>query len=113
MRRLTPYAVAGGGVIAITAVMWLINSLTSVPGLSAIFLLLILWLGARWGRGPAVAGSVAAFLFYDFFFVPPVNTFNVGGPANVLELIVLLAAALVTRQLAASSRRSRCSAGEP
>jgi two-component system sensor histidine kinase KdpD len=109
-RRFAPYAVAIGGVIAITAVIWLINSQTSVPGLSTIYLLLILWLGARWGRGPAVVGSIGAFLFYDFFFVPPVNTFNVGGAANLLELIVLLAAALVTSQLAASSRRSRATA---
>ena len=109
-RRFAPYAVAIAGVIAITAVVWLINSLTSVPGLSAIYLLLILWLGARWGRGPAVIGSIGAFLLYDFFFVPPVNTFTVRDSANVLELFVLLAAALVTSQLAASSRRSRATA---
>jgi two-component system sensor histidine kinase KdpD len=109
-RRVAPYAVAIGGVIAITAVIWLINSVTSVPGVSAIYLLLILWLGARWGRGPAVVGSIGAFFFYDFFFVPPVNTFTVRDSANVLELIVLLAAALVTSQLAASSRRSRATA---
>jgi two-component system sensor histidine kinase KdpD len=109
-RRFAPYAVALGGVIAITAAIRLINSQTSVPGLSALYLLLILWLGARWGRGPAIAGSVAAFLFYDFFFVPPVNTFTVGGTANLLELIVLLAAALVTSQMSASSRRSRATA---
>src|ERR1700676_2063762 len=105
-RRLGPYALALGGALAVTAAIELVTSLASVPGLSAIYLLLVLWLGARWGRGPAVAGSVGAFLFYDFFFVPPVNTFTVGGPANLLELIVLLAAALVTSQLAASSRRS-------
>src|SRR6202521_4201435 len=97
--RLGPYGVAIGGVMAVTAVVWLIKSQTSVLGLSAIYLLLVLWLGARWGRGPAVAGSFGAFLFYDFFFVPPVNTFTVGGPANLLELIVLRAAPLVTRQL--------------
>ncbi len=108
--RLAPYAVAIGGVIAITAVIWLISSKTSVPGLSAIYLLLILWLGARWGRGPALVGSVGAFLSYDFFFVPPVNTFTVRDSANVLELIVLLAVALVTSQLAASLRRSRATA---
>jgi two-component system sensor histidine kinase KdpD len=107
---LAPYAVAIGGVIAITAVIWLISSKTSVPGLSAIYLLLILWLGARWGRGPALVGSVGAFLSYDFFFVPPVNTFTVRDSANVLELIVLLAVALVTSQLAASLRRSRATA---
>jgi len=110
MRRLAPYAVAIGGVIVITAAIELIGSLASVQGLSAMYLLLVLWLGARWGRGPAVAGSVAAFLLYDFFFVPPVGTFTVRGPAELLELVVLLAIALVTSQLAASLRRTHASA---
>jgi two-component system, OmpR family, sensor histidine kinase KdpD len=108
--RFAPYAVAIGGVIGVTAAIGLISSVASVPGLSALYLLLILWLGARWGRGPAVAGSIAAFLLYDFFFVPPVNTFTVAAPAGLLELIVLLAVALVTSQLASSLRRSRATA---
>jgi two-component system sensor histidine kinase KdpD len=109
-RRLAPYAVAIGGAIVITAAIELIMSLAPVAGLSAIYLLLVLWLGARWGRGPAVAGSVAAFLLYDFFFVPPVGTFTVAGTAQLLELVVLLSVALVTSQLAASLRRARASA---
>jgi two-component system sensor histidine kinase KdpD len=110
MRRLAPYAIAISGVIGTTAAIGLISSLASIPGLSAIYLLVVLWLGARWGRGPAVAGSVAAFLLYDFFFVPPVGTFTVRGPAELLELVVLLAVALVTSQLAASLRRTHASA---
>jgi two-component system, OmpR family, sensor histidine kinase KdpD len=109
-RRLAPYAIAIGGVIGITAAIGLIASLASVAGLSAVYLLLVLWLGARWGRGPAIAGSLAAFLLYDFFFVPPVGTFTVRGPAELLELVVLLAVALVTSQLAASLRRTHASA---
>jgi two-component system sensor histidine kinase KdpD len=110
MRRVAPYAVAIGGVIAITAAIELITSLAAVPGLSALYLLLVLWLGARWGRGPAVAASLAAFLLYDFFFVPPVGAFSVRGPAELLELVVLLAVALVTSQLAASLRRTHAGA---
>jgi two-component system, OmpR family, sensor histidine kinase KdpD len=110
MNRLGPYAVAIGGVIGITAAIGLLRSLGPVPALSTVYLLLVLWLGARWGRGPAVAGSIAAFLAYDFFFVPPAYTLNVGGPAGLLELIVLLAAALVTSQLAASLRHARAGA---
>jgi two-component system sensor histidine kinase KdpD len=110
MRRLAPYAVAIGGVIVATAAIGLIGSLASVAGLSALYLLLVLWLGARWGRGPAVAGSFAAFLLYDFFFVPPVGTFTVRGPGELLELVVLLAVALVTSQLAGSLRRTEARA---
>jgi two-component system sensor histidine kinase KdpD len=109
-RRLAPYSVAIVGALLITGAIALISSRTSVPGLSAFYLLLVLWLGARWGRGPAVTGSVAAFLLYDYFFVPPVGTFTVSGPREFLELVVLLAVALVTSQLAASLRRTQASA---
>lgn len=110
MRRLAPYLVAIGGAVAVTVVIGLLTAIATVSGLSAFYLLLVLWLGARWGRGPAVAGSVAAFLLYDFFFVPPVGTFSVRGPAELLELVVLLAVALVTSQLASSLGRAQAAA---
>lgn len=87
--------------------IWAIQQRTSVAGLSALYLLLVLWLGARWGRWPAVLASMLAFLLYDFFLVPPVFTFAVRGPAELVELVVLLAVALVTGQLAASLRRTQ------
>jgi len=107
MRRLGPYAIAVGGAVAITLAIALVTSSANVPGLSAVYLLLVLWIAARWGRGPAVAGSIAAFLLYDFFLVPPVGTFAVNAPSQVFELVVLLAVALVTSQLAASIRRAQ------
>jgi two-component system, OmpR family, sensor histidine kinase KdpD len=110
VRRLAPYAIAIGGSFLITAAIGLITARAAISGLSAVYLLLVLWLGVRWGRGPAVTGSVAAFLLYDFFFVPPVGTFSVRGPAELLELGVLLAVALVTSQLAASLRLAHATA---
>ena len=109
-RRVAPYTVAIAGAVVVTAAIGLISSRFQVPGLSAFYLLLVLWLGATWGRGPAVAGSVAAFLLYDFFFVPPVGTFAVRGQSELLELFVLLAVALVTGQLAGSLRRAQSAA---
>ena len=58
----------------------------------------------------AVVGSLAAFLLYDYFFMPPVGTLTVSGPRELLELILLLAVALVTGQLAASLHRTQSSA---
>jgi two-component system sensor histidine kinase KdpD len=109
-RRLAPYAIALAGAVAVTAAIGVVDALASVGGLSVLYVLLVLWLAARWGGGPAVAGSVASFLLYDWFFVPPVGTFTVRGPAELLELIVLLAVALVTSQLASSLRRSQATA---
>jgi two-component system sensor histidine kinase KdpD len=107
LRRALPYGLAVAGSVAITAAIAVVQALTSAAGLETVYLLLVLWLGARWGRWPAVTASVCAFLLYDFFFVPPVGTFTVRGPSELLELVVLLAVALVTGQLAASLRRTR------
>jgi two-component system sensor histidine kinase KdpD len=110
IRRLGPYAVAVAAAGATTAVIGLLAPSATPSALSSLYLLPVLWLAARWGRGPAITGSVAAFLLYDFYFVPPVGTFTVRGPAEVLELAVLLAVALVTSQLAASQRRAQATA---
>lgn len=108
--RLLPYAVALGGAVAVTGAIAVVDAVGSVGGLSVLYVLLVLWIAARWGRGSALAASVASFLLYDFFFVPPVGTFTVRGPAELLELIVLLAVAVVTSQLASSLRRSQATA---
>jgi two-component system, OmpR family, sensor histidine kinase KdpD len=106
-RRSAPFAIALAGAIVITGVIGVAGVIGPTAGLSALYLLFVLWLGASWGRGPAIAASIAAFLLYDFFFVPPAGTFAVRGPAELLELVVLLAVALVTSQLAASLRRAQ------
>jgi two-component system sensor histidine kinase KdpD len=106
LRRALPYGLAVAGSVVITSAIAEVQLLTSVTGLETVYLLLVLWLGARWGRWPAVTASLCAFLLYDFFFVPPVGTFSVRGPSQLVELVVLLAVALVTGQLAASLRRT-------
>jgi two-component system sensor histidine kinase KdpD len=107
MRALIPYLLAALGVLAVTAAIGGIERLATVPTLAMLYLVVVLWLGARYGRLVAVAGSVMAFLAYDFFLVPPRGTFVVSGPSGLFELALLLAAALVTGQLAGQARRSR------
>ena len=110
VKRAAPYLLAGAGVVAITALIALVTRRIAVPNLSVLYVLLVLWIGARHGRNPALLASFLSFLAYDFFFVAPVGTFTVAGPAQLLELVLLLAAALVTGQLAASLERARAHA---
>jgi two-component system, OmpR family, sensor histidine kinase KdpD len=106
LRRLAPYCYALAGVALITALIGLVRSRYAVPDLSMVYLVLVLWLGARYGILPAALAGVAALLAYDFFFVPPPGTLAVRGPNELLGLVLLLAAALVTGQLAASLRQA-------
>lgn len=54
------------------------------------FLLLILFIAANWGLRFAIISSLAATACYNFFFLPPINTFTVSDPQNILALTVFL-----------------------
>src|ERR1700736_2043734 len=112
LRRLAPYGYAPAGVALISILIGVVRSRYAAPDLSMVYLLLVLWLGARYGILPASVAGVAAFLAYDFFFVPPVGTFAVRGPNELLGLVLLLAAALVTGQLASSLHRATARSSE-
>jgi two-component system sensor histidine kinase KdpD len=66
-----------------------------------VYLLAVLVVGMRYGTVPAVLTSVAAFLLYDFLFVQPLYTLTVNSPDEWLNLLLLLAVALVIGRLAA------------
>ena len=72
-----------------------------VPDVAPVYLLAVLAVGMLYGTLPAVATSVAAFLLYDFLFVPPVFTFTIASPDEWLNLLLLLAVAVVIGRLAA------------
>jgi two-component system sensor histidine kinase KdpD len=99
--RFPPYLAAVGGVAAITAAIALVRPWVDIPNLVVAYLLLVLLLGARWGWPPAATAAVLAFGAYDFFFVPPYGTLYVSAPRELLNLVVLLAAALAGGRLAA------------
>ena len=67
-------------------------------------LLAVLAAAIRFGRGLAISASLAAFLTFNWFFVGPVHTLLVARPEEIVDLLVLLLAAVVTGQLAARER---------
>ena len=90
------------GVALTSACIGLVKTLARVENLSLAYLLIVLWLAVRFGRGPAILASLLAFLFYDFFFVPPTGTFLTDDPVQWVSLFVLLTASLVIGHLTAT-----------
>jgi two-component system sensor histidine kinase KdpD len=58
-----------------------------------------------WGLHYAVAVSIVSMLVFNWFFLPPVHTFDLEEPSNWTALLVYLATAVVTSELAARMRR--------
>ncbi len=69
------------------------------------FLLAILVASAVWGLGVSVFMSVIAMMCVDYFFLPPVGTFNVNDPEDWVSLISFLITAVIGSELSARARR--------
>lgn len=70
-----------------------------------LFMLTVLLVALRTGRGPAVMASLLCVALFDFFFVPPRFSFAVNDAQYLVTLGVMLAVALITAHLTAGLRQ--------
>ena len=69
-----------------------------------LFLLTVVLIAVRFGRGPAVTATVVSVLAFDFFFVPPRFSFAVNDFQYIITFGVMLAVGLITAHLTADLR---------
>jgi two-component system sensor histidine kinase KdpD len=70
----------------------------------AIFILTVVLLAVRFGRGAAALAAVLSVCSFDFFFVPPRFSFAVSDVQYLLTFGIMLAVGLITGQLTAGLR---------
>jgi K+-sensing histidine kinase KdpD len=100
-----PQLLSLGCVGLVTAVLLLFehdlaNSLAPIA-----YLMPIIVAATRWGIWPATAASVASVCAADFFFIAPVYSFRIDDPQEAIDLLLFLAVALVSSNLASRLRR--------
>ena len=96
-----------GEVVALTATTALVAILQgqlNVANPSAAYLLAVVALAVVFGTRAAVAGSIAAFLLYDFLFVDPRFTLTVSSIEEWFNLALLLVVGIVCGRLAGAQR---------
>lgn len=64
-----------------------------------VFLLGVVFVAHRFGRGPAIAAAVAGVLIFDFFFVPPYLSFTVNDGQYVITFAVMLIIGIIISTL--------------
>jgi two-component system sensor histidine kinase KdpD len=69
-----------------------------------LFMLTVVLVAVKWGRGPAIFAAVFDVVLVDFFFVPPRFSAGFGDPHYLLTFLVMLAAGVVIGQLAGNLR---------
>jgi len=92
-------------IAAATLVIAALEPFAPVISLGAVYIVVVLAAAVLWGLLYAVAVSVVSLLVFNWFLLPPVHTFDLEEPRNWTALLVYLATAVVTSELAARMRR--------
>ncbi|MFL5282210.1 MAG: DUF4118 domain-containing protein [Rhodopila sp.] len=99
-----PYLGATSIVALATAFGVGLNHLFSITNVALVFLTGILIDAVLFGRGPSLLACLLSALAYNFFFLPPLYTFTIAEPENVVALFFFGVVALIASNLAARMR---------
>ncbi|MGI4879885.1 MAG: DUF4118 domain-containing protein [Janthinobacterium lividum] len=98
------YAISLVFVAAMTAFNLAVEPLVGADAMDLLYLLPVMAASSLYGLRPGLVAGIAASLGYNFFFLPPLYTFTIGDPRNVVTVLVLLGMAGVTSRLAGGVR---------
>lgn len=93
-----------------TGVAWLARAPLSAPDIVMLYLVMIVVVAVRFGRGPSLTASALSLAAYDFFFVPPILTFAVRDERHLLTFATLLGASVFISGLTLRIRRQEYAA---
>jgi two-component system, OmpR family, sensor histidine kinase KdpD len=72
--------------------------------IAMVFLTAVLASAISYGLWPALAASLVSTLAYNFFFLPPLYTFTIADPQNVVALFLFAVVAVIASNLASRVR---------
>jgi two-component system sensor histidine kinase KdpD len=98
------YLMGAGASLAAGALGWQLNAWLDLPNISMLFLLVVLVVAYRLGRGPSVLATCVSVATLDFFFVPPRLSFAVSDVQYLVTFGTMLAVGLITGHLTAMLR---------
>jgi two-component system sensor histidine kinase KdpD len=105
------YAWAVAATAICTATAWFMLGHFELSNLIMVYLLGVVAVAARYGRGPSVLSSFLSVVSFDFFFVPPRFSFAVSDTQYLVTFGIMLAVALVISNMTVSIRHQAKVAG--
>ena len=101
--RALRWLAATGLAVAVTALLARLGANPTVAGM--VFLVLVVWLATQAGRWLSLYVAVICALGLDYFFLPPVGSFQLTGGQTWVAMISYLASCLVVSRVAEQARR--------
>jgi K+-sensing histidine kinase KdpD len=94
-----------GSVSLVTALLLLVEQTAATSLVPIAYLVPVVIAATRWGIWPATLASIASMAEADFFFFPPIYSFELEDPQEVVDLLLFLVVALVSSNLASRLRQ--------
>ena len=98
------YLIALGVVASITGLNAILQRWLGYQSLALVYLLSVVVLAMVVGRGPTLAAATLTAFLWNFFFVPPLFTFRIGGATDFMLFCTYFVVALAMGHLAARLR---------
>ena len=98
------YALSALMVALVTAIGASIYALGNITNIGLLFLIPVMAAATAYGLRTGIFTGLLSSLAYNFFFIPPLYTFTIRDPENIITILVLIGVAVVTSQLAARVR---------
>lgn len=98
------YGVVGAVLALLTLAGWFVVSHTGYIAVGLLYLLAVITLSLRVGRGPVFAAGVVSALAWNFLFIPPLFTFVIGKFEDGMMFVTYFAVALIAGQLTSRIR---------
>ena len=95
------YAMAAFACAIATAIAAPLHTVFDLSNIAMLYLLNVVFVALRFGRGPAVLASFISVAAFDFFYVPPRLTFAISDVQYLMTFVIMLAVGLITGQLTA------------
>lgn len=99
MKSTYRFFLATAIVASITALIFGLDLVDSAASVSLLYLLGVTVSALACGRAASIYAALLAFVAFDYFFVAPIHTLSVKGPADWIALTTFLIVALVIGQL--------------
>jgi len=107
-RRICGFALAAAAAPLVTVALASAHGGLNLLSDALVFLVLVVVVALVGGLYPALVAAVATSLLLNFYFIPPVHTFTIQQPNNVLALVVFVAVAVaVSAVVDLAARRTR------
>lgn len=103
-QRWPGFAWSIGVTAAVTSLSAFASGYLELANLVMLYLLGVMYVATRFGRGPSVLASVLSVAAFDFFFVPPRFSFAVSDVQYLVTFAVMLAVGLITSTLTVNLR---------